>query len=133
MTRLPAKYLTTTDRCIRCSDRPTVAPDGLGPTTDASTIVLLFRCDLGHCWERSFRRADLNHGKAKATAAPRRHVATRAVTTTAPTTTGNGNGNADHEDEANLLSKAARQPSPKTGWLGACVPSLGAWVPRGGG
>jgi len=121
MTRLAAKYLTTTDCCVRCSDGPTVAPDGMGPTTDAASVVLLFRCDLGHCWSRSFRRADLKRHPAKAGAAPRRHLASRAVATTATTTI----TRADHADEVSMR-RAARQPAPGTGWN----PTRRAWEPR---
>jgi hypothetical protein len=113
MTRLPTKYLDTVDLCVRCPpDRPTVAPDGLGSSTDAASVVLLFRCPAGHCWQRAFRRADLTHRPAKAGAARRRHVATRSATTTTPAGTITTNDNAD---EAHM-SRAARQPSPWTCW-----------------
>jgi len=121
MSRLAAKYRDTTDRCVRCPlDRPTVAPDGLGPTTDSRSVVLAYRCTAGHCWTRTFRRSDLTHPPAKASTGPRRHLANRPTTTTTTT-------NADHEDESNLRpGKAGRQPSPRTRWC----PDLRAWQLR---
>lgn len=116
MTRLTTKYLAITDRCIRCpTNQPLVAPDGTGSTTDAGSVVLTYRCTLGHCWQRRWARSDLKRGPAKATTAPRRHLATTATTTP----------NADHTDVAHL-SKAVRQPSPWTGWN----PTRRAWEAR---
>jgi hypothetical protein len=123
MSRLATKYADVTDNCVRCPDRATVHPDGMGSTTDSASVALMFRCRLGHCWTRSYRRADLKRAPAKASAGPRHHVATRSVTTTTPTTTPT---TIDHEDAANLLSKAARQPGPKTTWN----PTRRLWQPR---
>ena len=124
MTRLAAKYADVTDNCTRCPlDQPLLAPDGLGSSTDAATIVLAYRCGSGHCWTRSYRRADLTQRPAKASAGPRRHVATRAVT--AGTTTARTTIDADRTDEANT-TRSARQPSPKTGWN----PDRRAWEAR---
>ena len=113
MTRLAAKYRDVTDCCVRCSDQPTVRPDGLGPTTDAAAVVLLFRCEAGHCWQRTFRRSDLKQGPAKATTARRRHLANRSLITTA--TTARTTNDCTDESIAER-SRAARQPSPRTGW-----------------
>jgi hypothetical protein len=125
MTRLPTKYRDMTDHCVRCTERPTVHPDGLGTSTDARTVVLMYRCAAGHCWERTFRRADLNHGKAKASTAQRRHLAMRPVTgtttPTSPTTT------SDCTDEViTERTRAGRTPAPATGWN----PERRAWLPR---
>jgi hypothetical protein len=122
MTRLSAKYRDTTDVCIRCADRPTSPPDGMGSGTDAEHVALMYRCEAGHCWQRTFRRADIKGHPANATSAPRRHVANRVATTTAPTTT---TTDADHTDVAHL-SKATRQPSPRTTWH----PTRRLWEPR---
>jgi len=70
MTALAMKYRGTVDRCSRCpTDGPTVAPDALGSTTDSEHVALMYRCEAGHCWERTLRRADLTHRPAKAGAA----------------------------------------------------------------
>jgi|BarGraNGADG00212_1021973.scaffolds.fasta_scaffold08254_2 hypothetical protein len=117
MTRLAAKYLDAVDNCVRCpTDRPPVHPDGMGSTTDARSVVLAYRCDLGHCWERSFRRSDLKSGPVKVSAARRRHLATTATATIdcaddCTERTGTGTG---------------RTPAPATGWH----PTRRLWLPR---
>jgi|GEM_PF-6257821 len=130
MTRTAAKYADVTDNCVRCPlDQPLVASDGMGPTTDAASVVLMFRCEAGHCWTRSYRRADLKGHPAKATTRPaRRHLADRAVTTTAGTTTTATTADCtiDCADEANMTSKATRQPGPRTRWC----PDRQAWQLR---
>jgi hypothetical protein len=55
--------------------------------------------------QTSYARADRKRQPAKATTPTRRHVATTAITTT----------DNDCADVANM-TRAARQPSPKTGW-----------------
>jgi hypothetical protein len=122
MTRLSAKYVAAVDSCTRCPDRPLVAPDGMGTGTDAGSVVLTYRCTLGHCWERTFTRSAIKRGTTKATAARRRHLATTAATaTTATTATTN-----DNADDCTERTRAARQPSPKTGWH----PDRRLWLPR---
>jgi hypothetical protein len=124
VTRLAMKYRDTVDLCVRCpTDRPTVHPDGTGPTTDSEHVVLTYRCAIGHCWTRSVRRADLTQRPAKASAGPRRHLASRAVATTAPTTTTTIN---DCTDDCTARTRAGRTPAPATGWH----PERRLWVPR---
>jgi hypothetical protein len=106
MSRLPTKYLTTTDHCVRCPGHPTSAPDGKGPTTDGEHVVLVYTCAAGHAWQRSFRRSDLKRGPINVTAARRRHLAT---TTTATTIN-------DCTDDCTERTGTARQPSPWTAW-----------------
>ena len=118
MTRLSAKYVAAVDSCTRCPGRPSVHPDGTAGT-DATTIVLTYRCTLGHCWQRTWARSDLKRGPAKATTAPRRHLAT---TPTPTATTIN-----DCTDESITdRNRASRQPGPRTGWH----PERRAWLPR---
>ena len=122
VTRPTTTDLAITDRCIRCSDRPTTAPEGKARTGTGS-VVLTYICNLGHRWERSFTRGAIK--RKTATAGRRHHLADRAVTAgTAGTTT--GNTAPDHEDEANTTSKASRQPSPWTCWN----PDRRLWTPR---
>src|ERR1035437_8125039 len=124
MTRPSAKYLAAVDSCTRCPDRPTIHPDGMGTSTDSEHVVLAYTCGAGHAWQRTFRRSDLNDGKAEASTARRRHLAALPVITT--TTANDCTTTIDCADESNLLSKAARQPSPWTCWN----PDRRAWQPR---
>lgn len=127
MTPLPAKYRDTVDNCTRCVDPTTVPPTDLGSDPDGRNVVLIYTCTAGHAWTRTLHRADLKHHPAKASAGTRRHLADRTpVTTTTITTTTTTTGNDDHEDEANMTSKTARQPSPRT-WF---HPDRRLWVPR---
>jgi len=68
--------------------------------------------------QTSYARA----GVKRESAAPRRRVANRSATATAPTTT---TTNAPHTDVAHL-TRAARQPGPRTTWH----PTRRLWEPR---
>ena len=120
MTRPTTTDLAITDRCTRCSDRPTVAPDDKARTLTGS-VVLTYVCNLGHRWERSFTRGAIN--RKTATAGRRHHLADRAVTS-ATTTATNINDCADEVITAR--TGTARQPGPTTGWDA----SRRLWVPR---
>src|ERR1035437_5102434 len=108
MTPLPAKYRDITDHCVRCPGHPTVAPDGKGAGTDATSVVLGYRCEAGHGWERTFRRSALKQGPINVSAARRQHLATTAAATAA---TDN-----DNADDCTDRNRAGRQPGPRTGW-----------------
>jgi hypothetical protein len=92
--------------------RPTTAP--AVPTDRPSHL------GARHAWERSFQRSTTK--ATRASAGTRRHLADREVTATTATTT---TTDADHTDVVHL-SKATRQPSPRTTWH----PTRRLWEPR---
>ena len=62
---MTAQNAVAVDHCSRCPDAPLMAPNRRPAMGDAHIVVLNYRCEAGHRWQRIWRRPELKRTQAK--------------------------------------------------------------------